>query len=210
MRLKRLLILCVTLSSAAFSFADDFVYDNLKYTTTSDKSVTLVDGKSVSGEIIIPSEVRNNKNVYTVTAIEHNAFEGNNAITAVTIPSSVSTIGYSALNSCKGLRRVMDASRVTEMQGFEYTDCSNLTSVTLSGTLQKIGYRSFAGTALTRLVLPASVKEIDREAFEDCHQLINVEFNKGLQSIKDHAFKNSGLASLELPEGIKEIGEWSF
>lgn len=142
MRLKRLLILCVTLSLAAFSFADDFVYDNLKYTTTSDKSVTLVDGKSVSGEIIIPSEVRNNKNVYTVTAIEHNAFEGNNAITAVTIPSSVSTIGYSAFNSCKGLRRVMDASRVTEMQGFEYTDCSNLTSVTLSGTLQKIGYRS--------------------------------------------------------------------
>ena len=55
MRLKRLLILCVTLLSAAFSFADDFVYDNLKYTTTSDKSVTLVDGKSASGEIIIPS-----------------------------------------------------------------------------------------------------------------------------------------------------------
>lgn len=174
MRLKRLLILCVTLSSAAFSFADDFVYDNLKYTTTSDKSVTLVDGKSVSGEIIIPSEVRNNKNVYTVTAIEHNAFEGNNAITVVTIPSSVSTIGFSAFNSCKGLRRVMDASRVTEMQGFEYTDCSNLTSVTLSGTLQKIGRRSFAGTALTRLVLPASVKEIGGEAFQDCHQLTNV------------------------------------
>ena len=210
MRLKRLLILCVTLSSAAFSFADDFVYDNLKYTTTSDKSVTLVDGKSVSGEIIIPSEVRNNKNVYTVTAIKHNAFEGNNAITAVTIPSSVSTIGYSAFNSCKGLQRVMDASRVTEMQGFEYTDCSNLTSVTLSGTLQKIGNRSFAGTALTRLVLPASVKEIGSKAFEDCHQLTNVEFNKGLQYIKDHAFKNSGLASLALPESIKEIGEWSF
>ncbi len=210
MRLKRLLILCVTLLSAAFSFADDFVYDNLKYTTTSDKSVTLVDGKGASGEIIIPSEVRNNKNVYTVTAIEHNAFEGNNAITAVTIPSSVSTIGYSAFNSCKGLQRVMDASRVTEMQGFEYTDCSNLTSVTLSGTLQKIGNRSFAGTALTRLVLPASVKEIGSKAFEDCHQLTNVEFNKGLQYIKDHAFKNSGLASLALPESIKEIGEWSF
>ena len=210
MRLKRLLILCVTLSSAAFSFADDFVYDNLKYTTTSDKSVTLVDGKGASGEIIIPSEVRNNKNVYTVTAIEHNAFEGNNSITAVTIPSSVSTIGYSAFNGCKGLRRVMDASRVTEMQGFEYTDCSNLTSVTLSGTLQKIGRRSFAGTALTQLVLPASMKEIGSNAFEDCHQLTNVEFNKGIQYIKDHAYKNSGLVSLELPEGIKEIGEWSF
>jgi len=199
MRLKRLLILCVTLSSASFSFADDFVYDNLKYTTTSDNSVTVVDGKRASGEVIIPFDVRNKNKVYVVTAIEHNAFEGNNAITAVTIPSSVSTIGYSAFNSCKGLRRVMDASRVTEMQGFEYTDCSNLTSVTLSGTLQKIGYRSFAGTALTRLVLPASVKEIGGEAFQDCHQLTNVEFNKGIQSIKDHAFKNSGLAFLALP-----------
>ena len=210
MRLKRLLILCVTLSSASFSFADDFVYDNLKYTTTSDNSVTVVDGKRASGEVIIPFDVRNKNKVYVVTAIEHNAFEGNNAITAVTIPSSVSTIGYSAFNSCKGLRRVMDASRVTEMQGFEYTDCSNLTSVTLSGTLQKIGYRSFAGTALTHLVLPASMKEIGSSAFEDCHQLTNVEFNKGIQSIKDHAFKNSGLVSLELPEGIKEIGEWAF
>lgn len=210
MRLKRFLILWVTLSSAAFSFADDFVYDNLKYATNSDNSVTLVDGKGASGEIIIPSEVRNNKNVYTVTAIEHNAFERNNAITAVTIPSSVSTIGYSAFNGCKGLRRVMDASRVTEMQGFEYTDCTNLTSVTLSGTLQKIGYRSFAGSALAHLVLPASMREIGSSAFEDCHQLRNVQFNTGLQNIKDHAFKNSGLVSLEFSNDLKEIGEWAF
>ena len=191
-------------------FADDFVYANLKYTTNSDNSVTVVDGKRASGEVIIPFDVRNKNKVYVVTAIEHNAFEGNNSITAVTIPSSVSTIGYSAFNSCKSLRRVMDASRVTEMQGFEYTDCTNLTSVTLSGALQKVGYRSFAGTALTQLVLPASMKEIGSSAFEDCHQLNSVEFNKGLQTIKDHAFKNSGLVSLELPEGIKEIGEWSF
>ena len=191
-------------------FADDFVYDNLKYTTNSDNSVTVVDGKRASGEVIIPFDVRNKNKVYVVTAIEHNAFEGNNSITAVTIPSLVSTIGYSAFNSCKSLRRVMDASRVTEMQGFEYTDCTNLTSVTLSGALQKVGYRSFAGTALTRLVLPASMKEIGSSAFEDCHQLNSVEFNKGILSIKDHAFKNSGLTSLELPEGIKEIGEWSF
>lgn len=210
MRLKRFLILWVTLSSAAFSFADDFVYDNLKYATNSDNSVTLVDGKSANGDVIIPSDVRNKNKVYVVTAIEHNAFEGNNAITAVTIPSSVSTIGYSAFNSCKNLRRVMDASRVTEMQGFEYTDCTNLTSVTLSGTLQKIGYRSFAGSALAHLVLPASMREIGSSAFEDCHQLRNVQFNTGLQNIKDHAFKNSGLVSLELPNDMKEIGEWSF
>ncbi len=210
MRLKRFLILWVTLSSAAFSFADDFVYDNLKYATNSDNSVTLVDGKSAKGDVIIPSDVRNKNKVYVVTAIEHNAFEGNNAITAVTIPSSVSTIGYSAFNSCKNLRRVMDASRVTKMQGFEYTDCTNLTSVTLSGTLQKIGYRSFAGSALAHLVLPASMREVGSSAFEDCHQLRNVQFNTGLQNIKDHAFKNSGLVSLELPNGIKEIGEWAF
>lgn len=210
MRLKRFLILWVTLSSAAFSFADDFVHDNLKYATNSDNSVTLVDGKRASGDVIIPSDVHYKNKVYVVTSIEHNAFEGNNAITAVTIPSSVSTIGYSAFNSCKSLRRVMDASRVTEMQGFEYTDCTNLTSVTLSGTLKKIGYRSFAGTALTRLVLPASMREIGSSAFEDCHQLNSVEFNKGLQTIKDHAFKNSGLVSLELPNDIKEIGEWAF
>lgn len=59
MRLKRFLILWVTLSSAAFSFADDFVYDNLKYATNSDNSVTLVDGKSANGDVIIPSDVRN-------------------------------------------------------------------------------------------------------------------------------------------------------
>lgn len=210
MRLKRFLILWVTLSSAAFSFADDFVYDNLKYATNSDNSVTLVDGKGANGDVIIPSDVRNKNKVYVVTAIEHNAFEGNNAITAVTIPSSVSTIGYSAFNSCKSLRRVMDASRVTEMQGFEYTDCTNLTSVTLSGTLQKIGYRSFAGSALAHLVLPASMREIGSSAFEDCHQLRNVQFNTGLQNIKDHAFKNSGLVSLEFSNDLKEIGEWAF
>ena len=69
MRLKRLIILCFTLSSASMLFADDFVYANLKYTTNSDNSVTLVDGKGANGDVIIPSDVHYKNKVYVVTSI---------------------------------------------------------------------------------------------------------------------------------------------
>ena len=210
MRLKRLLFLCTALLSFTTSFADDFVQNSIKYTTSSDKTVTLVDGKSTSGDVVIPSSVRYGKNDYAVTVIEHNAFQGNNSITSVIIPSSVNSIGYSAFNACKNLRSVTDASSNANMQGYEYTDCSNLQSVTLSGSLQTIGYRSFANTGLTSLVLPANVKEIGGQAFQDCQHLTQVQFDSRLEVIKDHAFKQTGLITLELPSGVNEIGEWSF
>ena len=202
--------MCTALLSFATSFADDFVQNSIKYTTSSDKTVTLVDGKSTSGDVVIPSSVRYGKNDYAVTVIEHNAFQGNNSITSVIIPSSVNSIGYSAFNACKNLRSVTDASSNANMQGFEYTDCSNLQSVTLSGSLQKIGYRSFANTGLISLVLPANVKEIGGEAFQGCQHLTQVQFDSRLEVIKDHAFKQTGLITVELPSGVNEIGEWSF
>jgi hypothetical protein len=72
-----------------------FTVDNLSYTVNEDDattvSVSMTDG--TSGELVIPSSVTYEEATYAVTSIANYGFNGNQAITSVTIPASVTTIG---------------------------------------------------------------------------------------------------------------------
>lgn len=60
-----------------------------------------------SGDIVIPTKVTYQDITYTVTSIDSHAFEFNSAISSVTIPNSVTTIGYDAFWGCSGLAKVI-------------------------------------------------------------------------------------------------------
>lgn len=151
MNIKKTFVLTLALFVALVSFADSFNKKGINYETTSQTEVQVVGGNGVNGAVDIPESVSNNGHNYRVTAIRHNAFEGNNHITSVTIPRSVTKIEWSAFNRCQGLTTVIDNSSVEVMDGYIFTDCSNLTVVRLSNALKRIGQRSFANTALTSI-----------------------------------------------------------
>ena len=53
-----------------------------------------------SGNVVIPESVTYNGASYPVTSIGSSAFSGCSGLTSVTIPNSVTSIGYSAFRIC--------------------------------------------------------------------------------------------------------------
>ena len=85
------------------------------------------------------------------TAIADFAFEGTD-LTSVTIPDTVTSIGWEAFRYCRSLKSVTIPDSVTEFGWEAFKGCSSLKSVTL----------------------PDSVKTISAEMFMDCGSLESV------------------------------------
>jgi hypothetical protein len=99
--------------------------------------------------------------------IQHNAY-----IKGVTLPSTLTSIGYSA---------------------FAY--CSGLTSVTIPGSVTSIGEWAFAYCGgLTSVIIPGSVTSIEGGAFYNCIGLTSVIFGAGSNittAWRNHSFSDN-------------------
>jgi hypothetical protein len=93
--------------------------------------------------------------------------------------------------------------------GFQALREKNLAAVTLPDTLTYIGVESFTNNALTTLVVPSSVTEIDDRAFVG-NRLASVELAEGLVQLGENAFSNNALTSVSLPSTLTASGPRAF
>ena len=70
-----------------------------------------------------------------VIAIGAQAFVGQESITAISIPDSVTLIGYGAFNACTGLTELVIPDGVTAIYGSAVASCINLKTITLPAGL---------------------------------------------------------------------------
>ena len=93
-------------------------------------------------------------------------------ITSVTIPNTVTSIGYCGFGLCRYLTGVTLPNSIIEMDDCAFENCSMLTSVVMSNNLTSIGAKAFYGCdSLTSITLPSSITSIGTEAFNKCHVL---------------------------------------
>ncbi len=101
---------------------------------------------------------------------------------------------------------------VTEIGGWAFSCCTNLTSITIPDKVTAIGERAFSGCVnLDSIVIPGSVKEIGNDAFDGCTNLTSVTLSEGIRKIGYYAFEGcTGLTSISIPHGVTEIGGNAF
>ena len=159
----------------------------------------------------IPTSVTYNSVSYSVTSIGSSAFYGCTGLTSVTIPNSVTSIGYSVFNS-SGLTSVTIPNSVTSIGTGAFKNCDSLTSVTIGNSVTSIGKEAFNGCkSLTSVTIPNSVTSIGKSAFQNCDSLTSVTIPNSVTSIGDYAFSScDGLTSIKIPNSVTSIGEHAF
>ena len=96
-------------------------------------------------------------------------------MTSLTIPSSVTSIGWCTFYGCSGLTSLTIPSSVTSIDNSAFSGCSGLTSLTIPSSVTSIGESAFEGcSGLTSLTIPSSVTSIGRAAFAGCSGLTSI------------------------------------
>ena len=136
-----------------------------------------------------------------VTYIESDAFFNCYNIESITIPNSLSSIGYNAL-ACISLTEITVGEN-----NKNYKAVDNVLYTKDGKTLIKYA----AGKADTEFTVPNDVTTIYDYAFSCCHNLISVVIPNSVTRIADFAFDSSGgLTSIVIPESVTYLGSYAF
>jgi len=156
-------------------------------------------------------------------------FNNCTALGDVTLPESITHIGYRAFNECTSLKSISLPESLLCIGRYAFYMCKSLESIAFPEGLKIIDEASFYRCeSLTSVTLPKSVESVEKYAFSECHSLLRVELGE-VKKLGYAAFQNdtaltsvimppapdvienqvfggcTGLRSLPIPDGIRHI-----
>ncbi len=174
------------------------------FTPTSDGFYATITGYTGSAsEITIPGVIAG----ITVTTIRDNAFKENTALTSVSLPDNVKSIGASAFSACTNLQSI-NLNRVTGIGESAFEGCASLQNADLT-SLKGIGNRTFYQCSSLSTVSFGSVTSIGEYAFANCSALESVDLIN-IKSIGNSAFDSCGSLNSVYLKAVKLIDAEAF
>lgn len=190
-------------------------YGAFEYEVVNDGAEVNITGyNGPGGAISIPAKI----NGLPVTGIGNNSFFSEFAITSVTIPGSVRTIGIQAFAQCTALASVTIGDGVEEIGSWAFYR-TNLTSVTIPKSVVSVGGGAFAYCSLLTAINVDNVNPVYNSVNgvlynEDNTRLMMYPGGRagaftvpnGITAINGYAFFGStGLTSLVMPSSILAV-----
>ena len=193
--------------SMVMAFIDGIYYELLPSVNEAEVITNLY-----TGNVEIPEKVVYDGTEYRVTRIQAYAFSMCDALTSVTIPNSVKSIGHSVFDGCTGLTSITIPNSITNIEDDTFANCTSLTSLNIPNSITNIEDAAFANcTSLTSLNIPNSVTSIGMSAFSGCKGLTSVTLPNSLPCIRGYVFAGcSGLTSIDIPNSVTSIEEGAF
>ena len=115
------------------------------------------------------------------------AFAGNDKLTSLTIPNSVTAVGYHAFSDCYALKSISIGNGVLKIESSAFSGCN--------GIIEKENGISY----------------VDKWMIDCDYSVTTAILRNGTVGIADFAFSYcSGLASIEIPNSVTSIGDYAF
>ncbi|MBR3795899.1 MAG: leucine-rich repeat domain-containing protein [Clostridia bacterium] len=172
---------------------------------------------------------------YPVTAIRYCAFRNCTALSAVTLPDGITSIGSNAFQGCISLSQIALPGNLTTIGTHAFYGCSNLLQITFPESLERLHPYAFYGCSAVRLCSSESRAARALTAFgysiispdfphlslmvydsaisvTDCDEsAVSVSFPNGVTLIDGYAFFNcASLTEIAIPDGVTEIAYSAF
>ena len=159
----------------------------------------------------------------TVTTIGPSAFAGCNGLKSINIPASVTAIGLSAFGYCGSLTSInvsKSNNYFASLDGVLFNKKGTGLICFPSGkggayeipdSIVGIADEAFAGSGVTRVTIPESVKSIGQSAFFDCAYLTEITIPEKITTIEFSTFKQcTSLATVTFSDTVTNISADAF
>lgn len=202
-------IIPMTVSAETYTYGD-FTYE-LTDSYYGDYLAIITSYGGTDDSVTIPSKI----NGYDVAMIYEDAFQGNQNIVEIVIPSTVIYIDEQAFESCSSLKSVVIEGDDTYILTYAFRNCTALKNITINGKSVHVGGFAFYNTAFWNdesnwenglLYLDNYLIAADPTVVKG-----KLEVSEGTLGIAGGAFQDCVfLTEIIIPEGTTIIGEGSF
>ena len=228
-----LILMAVTAGLATHAGYDD-VQDGFYYQDYED-GVRIVCCE-LEGDVVIPNYL-DGKPVRSVSRADVDVFKNADAVTSLTLPSTLREIGSYAFNGCSSLTSVTIPDNVLSVGEGAFSGCSALETMKLpligyplgyvfgrklfahaSSSRQPYGYDDDRSREYFDYYIPVSLshvtvtgESIPAGAFSDCYFIESITITDGVTDIGEDAFDGcKGVTSVIIPDSVTKIEESAF